>query len=574
MKTYACLLLVVAVLVLGGVTPVMADAEEILQPLRDELGRTLSDLVMEDLERPFYVSYTIDDIVELTIDGALGTLTRSTLERSRYLTTDLRVGDQVLDNSNFVAGYYRMPPPFTRIAVDNNYDAIRNVVFLESDKAYKRALKTLSQKRAYLQTRVMKNRPNDMVTVPSSKTISPAVPLEVNQERYEEMVRAASEVFREYPMILSADIELRAVACNQYFVSLTSEAVRPDVIVVIDLVLRGKSVEGEDVADADRLIARRDSDLPDHNALIAWAREHAETMKATLAAESIEEYAGPVILDGRAAGEFFRQLFAQNISDCPGAMFENDNTARQSPTAELGGKVKRRVLPAFFDVYDDPTIDRLGEVTLVGSYPVDDAGVPAQRITLVEKGKLVSLPLGLAATKKVTEPNGHGRGAVSKEVTGRPANLVFESSDQVEFEQLKATMLEMCLDVDLEYGLVIERLEDADGLPGEPEVFRFFGGGAAPESKLTAPLRAYKIYADGHTEPVRNLQFSNVTIRTLRDILQTGNKLYGYDYLIEGDYEMPATIVTPALLIEEMELKKSEAKVKKPPVLTSPLADR
>jgi hypothetical protein len=71
--------------------------------------------------------------------------------------------------------------------------------------------------------------------------------------------------------------------------------------------------------------------------------------------------------------------------------------------------------------------------------------------------------------------------------------------------------------------------------------------------------------------PVRNLEFSNVTIRILRDIIQTGDRPCVYNYLIGNDYEMPVSIVCPAVLVEEMELRKSEEKIKRPPLLPSPL---
>jgi hypothetical protein len=54
--------------------------------------------------------------------------------------------------------------------------------------------------------------------------------------------------------------------------------------------------------------------------------------------------------------------------------------------------------------------------------------------------------------------------------------------------------------------------------------------------------------------------------------MQTGDDQYCYNYLIGDDYEMPVSLVCPSVLVEDMELKKSEAKVKKPPVLPSPLA--
>jgi len=230
------------------------------------------------------------------------------------------------------------------------------------------------------------------------------------------------------------------------------------------------------------------------------------------------------------------------------------------------------VLPDFFNVYDDPTIGRLGDLKLIGGYGVDDAGGVPARVQLVEKGKLINLLVGTAPTRKVTEPNGHARGAVGSAITARPGNLIFESADQVPYEQLKKTLIELCQDSDLEYGLIITRLGDPSS--ARRMSFYFGGGQGARESQVSAPIEMYKVYADGHEEPVHNLEFGDVTVRILRDILQTSDQLYAYNYLTGGDYELPATIVCPAVLVEEMELKKSEEKTKTGPILPSPLAGR
>ena len=47
--------------------------------------------------------------------------------------------------------------------------------------------------------------------------------------------------------------------------------------------------------------------------------------------------------------------------------------------------------------------------------------------------------------------------------------------------------------------------------------FAFTGDG--PLAGLTAPTEAYRLYADGRTEPVRGLRFSGVDRRALRDIV-------------------------------------------------------
>ncbi|OGC92954.1 MAG: hypothetical protein A2W25_13895 [candidate division Zixibacteria bacterium RBG_16_53_22] len=562
--------------ILGLVTAPSGSAQQadtpILRAMGDELSRSMSDLVMENLERPYFIGYTIDDIQNLNVTGVLGTLTKTDLDRSRYLTVALRVGAPSLDNTNFVAGFYDYQQDYFQIAFENDYDAIRNEIYLATDKVYKSALKTLAKKRAYLQTRVMADRPDDFIVPTANEHVGQTEPFDIDQRYFEAVATAASGVFRAYPEIISSSVKINAAATNQYLInSAGSKTVRGDIIHSIELSMEGKNGEGEDVFDGAGIIARKPESLPDKAALVKWARENAEKMRSILAAPKVEEYAGPVILAGDAVGEFIRQLFAKNVSDGPTPLYEKEQLAKSNPGPELVNKVKRRILPEFIDIYDDPTIDSYGNLGLVGGYAVDDAGCVPQRIQLVDKGKLVALPIAEAPTKHVKEPNGHARGAVGKDVSARLSNVIVESGDKVPFDKLKGTMIEMCRDMGLEYGLIITRLLD----PNSPQAGHTgFFGGADRKSALSAPIEAYRVYPDGKQEPVTNLEFSDVTVRILKDIVQTADDSHCYNYLIGADNEMPASIVCPSLLVEEMELKRSESKIEKPMVLPSPLAKK
>jgi len=548
-----------------------SNESSIFQAMQDEIERSMSDLVMENLERPYFISYTADDYQNLNIDGSLGTLTRSDLDRSRYLTVALRVGNRSLDNTNFVSGFFDFQQNYFPITIENDYDAMRNQIYLATDKLYKSALKTISKKRAYLQTRLIDDRPDDFMEQPSNRFVETTEQFDIDRVRFEPLIRAASGVFREYPEIVSSKVSLTVGVNNQYFVaSNNTRTLRGDRLYVIELEMSGKSGEGQDIHDGDRIVVNDASDFPDKNTLMSWARRNADRMKSLLGAESIEEYTGPVILTDAAAGEFFRQLFAKHVSDIPSPIYEMEQMAARNPGPALANKVKRRVLPEFINIYDDPTIDRLDGFKLLGSYQVDDAGGVPKRVQLVENGKLVNLPIATAPTKHIKEPNGHARGAVSKDVTAKPGNLVVESNDKTSFDILKRSMVDICDDMGLEYGLIIRRLDDPNSLQSQ---MNFSFGGQGAENALTSPLEAYKVYPDGREEPVRNLDFSNVTVRILKDIMQTGDDHYCYNYLIGGDYEMPVSLVAPSILVEEMELKKSEAKIKKPPILSSPLVE-
>jgi predicted Zn-dependent protease len=546
--------------------------EVIFKALQDELDRSVSDLVMDDLERPYFIGYTVDDVQDLIVRASLGALVNSQFGRSRYLTVDLRVGDYSLDNTNFIAGFYGRGPHYSPITMEDDYDALRNRIYLATDAAYKNALKAISKKRAYLQTRVIKDRPDDFIKQPANTYADRPEPFDLDRTYLDNLARVASAVFRDYPSIISSEARLTAAVTNQYLVnSGGTRTLRADRLYTVELFISGKNAEGEDLRDAARIIVTRREDLPEAASLAEWAREHAERMVALIGAEEIKEYAGPVILVGDAAGEFFRQVFARHITNAPAPTYADERMSSMAAGPKLAGKIRRRVLPQFFDVYDDPTISRLDGMDLVGSFPVDDAGYVPRRVQLVEKGKLINLPIGVAPTKKITEPTGHARGAVSKEVTAKPGNIVFESTARTSFKKLKESMLKLCADFDLEYGLIITRLED---LNAPRAGFSYFGGRSTSEGALTPPLEGYKVFPDGREEPVRNLEFANVTVRSLRDILQTGQEQHAYHYLIGNDYEMPATIVCPDILIEEMELEKTEARIKKPPILPSPLAEK
>lgn len=545
----------------------------IFKVLDDELERNSTQLRMELLERPYYINYTVDDVQQLEVTASLGTLIRSDLQHNRFLTTDLRVGSYQLDNSNFVSGFAGFGPEYTNLPLDDDYDAIRNEVYLSTDRVYKTALETLSKKKAYLQSRVITDRPDDHIKFTPNKFIDQPEAFDIDQEFFENIAIPMSEVFRDYPAIISSELNVTASVVNQYLANTEgTRTLRGDRIYGVSLSMAGRTADGEDVVNSDRIIVKEFKLLPDRAALVKWAKDNADKMSRMISADTLEDYIGPVLFTGDAAGEFLRQLFSKNIANMPSATYENDQMgSMMSSGSDFSNKLNRRVLPTTMSVFNDPILTKVGDTPLIGSYEVDDAGNPPKRTTLVENGKLITYLIGTAPTKKVKEPNGSSRGAVSKDVTAKPSNLIFESTDKLTPKQLKDNLIAMCKDIDLPYGLMITKIRDMSTSLGG---FQFFGGqmrGGGNEG-LTQPYEIYKVYADGREEPVRGLQFTNVTTRILRDIVQTDNSRYVYEYLIGDDYEMPATIVSPSLLVEEMELKKAESKVKKPPVLPSPLA--
>jgi predicted Zn-dependent protease len=83
----------------------------------------------------------------------------------------------------------------------------------------------------------------------------------------------------------------------------------------------------------------------------------------------------------------------------------------------LGGKsdwvsrIGARVLPSGVNAVDDPGAKEFKGTPLIGGYAVDDEGVRAQRVTLVENGNFKSELMSRRPGPDSDRSNGHGRAA-------------------------------------------------------------------------------------------------------------------------------------------------------------------
>jgi predicted Zn-dependent protease len=228
------------------------------------------------------------------------------------------------------------------------------------------------------------------------------------------------------------------------------------------------------------------------------------------------------------------------------------------PSAKLSGRLNRRVLPEFVSVADEPTREVWEGTKLVGYRLVDDEGVPAQDITLVEEGRLVNLPTSRAPTKKLTESNGHAVAFHSQWSIPTASNIIIHA-DKTEKDLVKK-LRELAEDFDSEYGILITRLD----VPDISRRYQWTESFDEPGSTLlTAPVAAYKVYVkDGRVEPVRGLAFDEVSIRSLRDIYALGREPRATNMVVSLggpglNYRM--SVVTPDVLVEEMEFKSAAA---------------
>ena len=263
--------------------------------------------------------------------------------------------------------------------------------------------------------------------------------------------------------------------------------------------------------------------------LFRSAEKLLDTLAALRQAPVVEDsYRGPVMFSADAANTVFYNLVVPAIT---GDKPQPGDPART--TGDYASLFKSRVLPPFLSLVDDPTLTRFQDQSLVGSYTVDDEGVKAQPVTVVENGTLLNYLIGRRPIRDFPHSNGHGLASPGGSARPSIGNLFVRASESYPVEQLKKRLLDMCRDQGRPYGYLVETT-----------------------GTDLAPRLIYRVYVkDGHQELVRGAVFGQLDTRALRnDLLAVGD-----DADVEGRPDpVPNSLVTPSLLFEELEIKRAD----------------
>ena len=102
-----------------------------------------------------------------------------------------------------------------------------------------------------------------------------------------------------------------------------------------------------------------------------------------------EEYHGPLLMSADAATDTLHSLLAAAVTATRPALGTEART-----NGPFASSYHARVLPDFMNVVDDPGLKTFDGKGLLGAYSVDDEGVPAQAVKLVDAGRLENYLIG------------------------------------------------------------------------------------------------------------------------------------------------------------------------------------
>jgi TldD protein len=282
-------------------------------------------------------------------------------------------------------------------------------------------------------------------------------------------------------------------------------------------------------------------ELPSPEEFQKDALKLVDEMKALREAPMVdEEYRGPVLFSNDAAGDMFFELIVPNVL--------GRRPAPGRPARTVGAFAsswRARVLPPFLSVVDDPTMRTFAGHGLGGSYTVDDEGVAAAPVTVVDNGILANYLIGRMPIRDFLASNGHGRASGNGNTSPAPGNLFFRASKTSTREELKKQLLDECRNRGLKYGYFVDTL-----------------------GPRLSPRMLYRVWTeDGREELVRGAVFNELDIRALRsDLVAAGD-----DPLVSNRTGLPfMTLVTPSVLFDELEVKRADNTNEKLPDYPAP----
>ncbi len=576
------------------------DNDQTLRAMRAEMARSKTRLELkipgtDDPVRPYYVEYRLLDLEVREVVAEFGALLTSTHTRNRFMKVEARVGNYKLDSSNFVSdeGFRGFIGSTGQVGIDRDYNSLRQDLWIATDQAFKEAVETYSRKRAYLSSLARQSDIDDFSQAEPLQQIEPLVAPDWTNRNWDQEARDSSAALRAFPQINESRVTYYLVYATEYLLTSEGTEIRANrSFAAIEAGLGSLADDGMPLNNFYAAYAPKPADVPGVDTVRKNLNVAGSELMALRAAPTAQDYTGPVLFQARAAAPLLAQILGPAMNGArPPLAFQ---PVMEQLLTGLGGKsdwvgrIGARVLPPSVTLVDDPGTKDFRGAPLMGKFMVDEEGVRAQKVTVVENGNIKELLMSRRPGPDSDKSNGHGRAAFLNDAKPTMSNLFFTSTDALSLAELKKKFLDECRAEKLPYCLEVRQMDNPSlsllHQEDFSELLASFGGGAGTGDRL--PLLVYKVYAqDGREEMIRGSRIVGLNARALRNLGGIGNDNFVYNYMQSqvngfagtalGAYGsanggLPASIVAPSLLFDELEVRGARGEPKRLPLLPAP----
>lgn len=529
-----------------------ADGTDALRAaLHAELERSATLLALPGEPPPSWIAYDVIQGQVSTVYAEAGAVLSRDTGPHRQLRVEVRCGDEAFDSANFDALGEPDGVVVGGLPLEDEPLALRREIWLHTDQAYKDAVEHLARKSAELSVKDLPGPAQAPITPMRTGAVKGP---SVDGAALEALVVGLSGLLANDPAFEEVAAAGRDWQGTRVTVTTDGTSIARETghaVVRIEAVLR--TADGSRVRDGRWWVARTAAELPGLEAMSAEVLEMGSWLRALHDAPALDDWLGPVLFEGPAAVELFRQLVAPEVVGTPPPR-EGRGPWGAEPVDRPRARVGRRLMPVGWTVVDDPGAVAAGQLGL------DHEGVPAQRVVLVEDGVVRRLLQTRVPAGEVPASTGHARAGGGDRREAVTTNVSVVPAKAVSQRKLEQKALRLAGQTGQDRVLVVRRLEP----PAMTEDFDVHFTGEGPPPGLTPPYEAYLLHADGRREPVRSVGFHGVDRRVLRDIVAAGEP-GGWQgvmdavpgpqrYLIGAVGGLPAAWSVPSVLISELEL--------------------
>jgi hypothetical protein len=514
-----------------------AEKDPLLKAMLTELERSMTQLQLPGFAKPFFIQYRVEDVDDYQTKAEFGATEGASHTHQRVARITVRVGNYKTDSSG---GRGDGAP--VQAAIDDDPTALRSALWSATDQAYKAALAAYSQKQAELKQVQTPPQADDFSQEKPVISLAEPAKLQIDQAAWPERMAKASGLYRTEATVKATQGDVQYSAADFHARVTTTWLVDSEGTIVRKSAAGYQESFGVGTQAADGMRLDRSfasvgvsiSDLDPEDAFDQRAVKQIASLTELRNAPLVEEeYHGPVLLSADASADTMRSLLASSVTATRPKLGTEART-----NGAFSSSFHARVLPDFLNVVDDPAITTYDGKGLVGAYTIDDEGVPAQAVNLITDGKLENYLIGREPVRDFSQSNGHSRAGVVGSPRPAIGVLKITAKDGLSDEDLNKKLLEAVRDRDLKNVYFVETL-GAD-----------------------VPRLLYRISADGKRELVRGAELDDLDQRALRSSIDAaGKNLYTANFF--GD--IPETVLAPALLFDDLTIKRANEKNDKLP---------
>lgn len=516
LRRFLRLLLPCLLLVANGWAQSSADEDVLLRTLQQQVD-SLYHSFDKAVDPVYLLSVRVEKVDEYHFLSAMGDDMGGSWERYARMSVQIRVGSGEIDN------YYPLGDASDDaclqgkvydIPLDGNAAAVAQVLSQATQEAYQQArvryhrvlaaLRDISHPQA---------KRGDFVLEPAVTYYEPPVAPLVREEALRSLATCTRALVRSEAYECTADLHFQNV--RSYLVTSDGTSIaQNNPRTLLTVTLTATADDGTPLVLPKRYERTLPEELPLGEELARDVQAQEKLLEQMRRARMASAAVCPVLFEEQAATVYWQYAFVPLL-------------LQQNPPLET------QLTPAGWQMFSDPTINTFHNAVFPAAYRYDDEGQEAERVQLLENGRLVAVPNALASSRYLRLSNGHGRALLGRHPMPAPGNLIITCRDALSSEALRA------------------RLKQAIARQGAEFGYRVSTAALDEQSHLVQALVAWKVYADNRPdEPVYGLELSG-SPRVLLSQMEAGGGMASCAGLEQEGVAYQCC--TPGLLIGIME---------------------